>query len=147
MLKAPPFAMTEDGIPNSESFIYSHLPATCGIRSPLCRSLNNLHLHLSLGMPGFISPEFLVEDVSVYCTQPDTQGRCILRLQPQHFCLECAMCKLILRTHTYHSHLLEQGGAAMGLGRWGQAGFLVANRSKGHVLWLSPPSPPPLCFR
>ena len=51
MLKAPPFAMTEDGIPNSESFIYSHLPATCGIRSPLCRSLNNLHLHLSLGMP------------------------------------------------------------------------------------------------
>ena len=55
-----------------------------------CRSLNNLHLHLSLGMPGFISPEFLVEDVSVYCTQPDmvcTQGRFILRLQPYHFSL------------------------------------------------------------
>ena len=28
------------------------------------RSLNNLHLHLSLGMPGLISPEFLIEDVS-----------------------------------------------------------------------------------
>ena len=36
-----------------------------------CRSLNNLHLHLSLGMPGFISPEFLVEDVSVH-TAPIT---------------------------------------------------------------------------
>ena len=27
-------------------------------------SLNNLHLHLSLGLPGFVAPEFLVEEVS-----------------------------------------------------------------------------------
>ena len=26
-------------------------------------SLNNLHLHLSLGLPGFVAPEFLVEEV------------------------------------------------------------------------------------
>ena len=33
-------------------------------------SLNNLQLHLSLGLPGFVAPEFLVEEVGgdvLYC--------------------------------------------------------------------------------
>ena len=40
----------------------------------LCRALNNLHLHLSLGIPGFMAPEFLVEDVSY---APLGTGRCM----------------------------------------------------------------------
>lgn len=30
------------------------------------RALNGLHLHISLGLPGFLAPEFLVEDVSAW---------------------------------------------------------------------------------
>ena len=31
---------------------------------PHRRLLNNLHLHLALGIPEFVAPEFFVEDVS-----------------------------------------------------------------------------------